>query len=147
MFVERDINKGEMTFGERMRLGDIIASDMKDHEKFEEIMELLHGFKPKPNMYKKYVKYVSGVINGIIAWREREERELYIPPTPEEIQAGCEKFSQEVGKYSTLVNISMDFGKNPEEVLEWKYPTVYMILKYNTEKEKFRRRFEKVCRK
>lgn len=144
MFVERNIEAGEMTYGERIELGKLLASEKPEVEKFEGMIEMLHGFKPGVKEYKKYVKYVNRIIDALNRWAERERRELSVPPLPEYTQAGYDKYIESVGEMATLVSLGAKFGKNPEEILEWRYTTVFMILKCEAEQENFNRRLQKV---
>lgn len=144
MFVERNIESGEMTYGERIELGKLLASKKTEVEKFEGIIYILHGFKPSAKEYKNYVRYVNRIIESLNRWANRERKELTVPPLPEYIQAGYDKYINEVGEMATLVSLGIKFGKNPEEILAWRYTTVFMILKCEAEQEKFNRRLQKV---
>lgn len=141
---EIDIKGGQLTFGQRIDLGKLMGSDEPEINKFEKTFEILHRFKPKVTEYKKYIGYFSDIVDGLKFWSEQEATMLKYEPTPEEKQAGIKDFSQKVGEFSTIKALAKAYGKDPDEILDWKYGKVFGILYTDLEEHKFNTRYHKV---
>lgn len=142
---KRDIKGGDFTWGERIQLGKILADkDAPEMTKALNIIECLHG-KDHPPIYT-LADYIEEIAEGLAFWVQQEQT-LYLEHSAEEMEAGYKQFSEAVGEMASIINVAKCYGKCPDEVLEWKYPTVFMHLKVEVESEKFNRRLQKVYEK
>lgn len=139
-----DLQGDGFTFGHRIRLSEIFASDVSDAEKFYQTFECLHECRPPRIRMIPALDYFSRIIEGLCFWAEREMVGLQHDPTPEEIQAGIEQFAQNIGNMGTIMALAKAYGKDPDEILGWSYPKVFRILYANLEEFKFNTRFNKV---
>lgn len=138
-----DIKGGQMTFGQRIELGQIITNpDLSEFEQFKQSMLCLDP-KWTVSQIRAGIKYWHKVLEGIKYWVEREKTELKYNPTPEELAAGIEILSLRVGEMSTIMALAKEFAKDPDEVLKWKYGKVFNILFTNLQSYLYRDRLEK----
>lgn len=139
----RNIAEGEFTYGERIMLMRIMKEDMGDYERIKEIIQLLHDIEPEPQDAVNLTEYVAQIIKDFGGWLEREQRELFIPPTPEEERAGIKQLSDACGDMGNVVTLAEEFKCSFEEVYKKPYPEVFTILKVRTERAKYERRLSK----
>lgn len=145
-FDKLDIRGGQMTYAQRIRLGEILTSGAKEYEIFRQIFGCLcDGYEPRYTPQE--MQYVMEVIEGIRYWIERERKELASKPSADEVAAGINLLSKRTGYMATLVALGEKFGCDPDEVLGWKYGKVFNILLVNKESAEFSRRYRDVLSK
>lgn len=145
-FDKIDIRGGQMTYAQRIRLGEILTSGAKEYKIFRQIFECLcEGYAPRYT--QEEMQYVTEVIDGIRYWIEREGKELSSKPSADEVAAGINLLSKRTGYMATLVALGEKFGCDPDEVLGWKYGKVFNILLVNKENAEFSRRYRDVLSK
>jgi hypothetical protein len=139
-----DVKGGELTFGQRISLGELFASDKTDLDKFEETFLILHGNKPDPEDYKALMDYFTEIMKGIKFWVEQETTMLKYEPTQEEIKAGIKDLSKEIGEFGTVKALAKAYHIDPDIILTWKYGKVFGILYTDLREHMYSRRFQKV---
>lgn len=145
-FDKIDIRGGQMTYAQRIRLGEVLTSGASEREIFRQIFDCLcEGYTPRYT--REEMQYVMGVIDGIRYWIDRESKELSSKPSADEVAAGINLLSKRTGYMATLVALGEKFGCDPDEVLEWKYGKVFNILLVNKENADFSRRYREVLSK
>lgn len=143
MFEKIDIKGGQMTYAQRIELGQIFASGKPESRIFREMFACLapdHTVK----FSVKEVEYYNEVIEGLLYWINRETKELQYKPTSDELAAGIRELSRLVGDMGTLTSLAEKFSKDPDEILQWKYGKVYNILYTNKESYLYSRRYNDV---
>lgn len=142
-----DIKKGEMTFGQRIGLGNILSNNsLSEYQKFEQSITCLYNNKPSKFSMKKWVNIFDGIVNGIIFWSEQENKELAYELTDEQKRAGYGKPS----KWSTLSTadtIAIKYKLDPDVVLDWKYSKVFGILAKDLDEHKKNEAYHKIMSK
>lgn len=145
-FDKIDIRGGQMTYAQRIRLGEILTSGAKEREMFRQTFDCLcEGYTPRYTRVE--MQYVMEVIDGIRYWIDRESKELSSKPSADEVAAGINLLSKRTGYMATLVALGEKFGCDPDEVLGWKYGKVFNILLVNKENADFSRRYREVLSK
>jgi hypothetical protein len=144
---EIDIKGGKLTFGQRIELGRIFQTNDVDVVKFDKVFLCLHKFEPKITEYPKLLDYFNRIVEGVAFWVEQEQTLLKYDPTAEEVQAGIKDLSDKIGEYGTVKAIAKNYGKDPDEILEWEYGKVFGILYTDLEEYKYQQRFNKVLEK
>jgi ribosomal protein S24E len=139
-----NIKDGELTFGQRISLGELFSSEKSEMEKFEETFLILHNQKPDPKDYKKLVGYFSEIMDGLKFWVEQEATLLKYEPTPEEIKAGIRDLSKEIGEFGTVKALAKAYHVDPDVIFTWKYGKVFGILYTDLREHMYSRRFQKV---
>lgn len=141
MLKERDIAGGNFTYGERIMLVRILTNDsLTDYEKTKQVIEVLHDTTLQPQELAFYAPYVAKVVQSINEWLKREQSECFVPPTPEQMQAGVEKFAEECGDMGGVVALAESRGWTFKQVLEMPYTDIFTIWKVEAAREKFDRR-------
>ena len=141
---EIDVKTGEMTFGQRIELGQIFAGESSEVEKFEKTFLCLHNFKPRWYNRKKLMGYFTRIVEGIVFWSEQEATLLKYEPTPEEVRAGVTQYTSKIGELGTIKALAKTYGQNPDDILLWKYGKVFGILYTDLEEHKYQMRLNKV---
>lgn len=142
-----DVKGGQLTFGQRIELGRIVTdASLSEFEKFAGCMKCLnpewrHSDTPKS------IDYWGEVLDGLQYWVDREAKELKYTPTEEEREAGVEKMSLLVGEMGTIMALAKDYGKDPDEILDWKYGKVFNILFTNLQSYLYQDRLHKAHEK
>ena len=139
-----DVKGGELTFGQRIGLGKILASEDDVLIKSINVIECLHGFRPKYKQLVKLQEYILSIIEGIRFWVEQESTMLKYDPTPEEVKAGIKDLSEKIGEFGTVKALAKAYNTDPDVILKWKYGKIFGILYTDLEESKFSRRFQKV---
>lgn len=141
----RDIKAGDFTYGERIQLGRIMADqEMGDYERIRQVILCLHEIDCTPQTASELADYVQSIIEGFAFWVEQERQQLYIPPTPEEMQAGIDQLSKACGDMGNVVTLAEAFHCSFEEIYNKPYPEVFTIQKIHTERAKYERRLNQV---
>ena len=139
-----DIRGGQMTFGQRIELGRILTdTTTTEAAKMIAVMRCLDP-KWKTVEMPRSIDYFAEVIEGLTYWVKREASELKYEPTEEERSAGIGQLSKLTGEMGTIMALAKDYGKDPDEVLGWKYGKVFNILYTNLQSHLFQERLMKV---
>jgi len=142
---EIDIEAGEMTYGQRIKLGKIFQNgETSEAQKFEQVFQCLHKFIPLPVQYKMLLSYFERITAGLKSWIEKEQSLLKYEPTADEISAGIGELAERIGEFGVVKALAKDFGKDPDEILKWEYAKVFGILFSDLEESKFHKRYMKV---
>lgn len=141
------IRDGQFTFGQRIELGEIItAQNTTEWEKFRQAIACLHPeYKVRYSVWE--MEYWLEILNGIQWWIKREKSQLKYKPSTEEILAGVDQLSLEVGNMSTITALAEKFSQDPDEVLKWKYGKVFNILLTNLKSFEYKQRLENEIKK
>lgn len=144
--IERvDIKAGELKYWQRIELGRILTStELDDTQRFLKAIECMVERELEISEYVEAMEYFQEIVAGITLWVERENSELQYTPTTQELQAGIEELSKEVGDFGTANELAKNYGKTPEEVLDWEYHVVFAILRDDAKKNKYRTRLTKI---
>lgn len=145
-FAPLDVKGGDLTYGQRLELGGILVNreGKKEYEVFLDTIECLYGRKPLKNEYKQAVQLFKSAVEGYVFWMEAEEKHLKYTPTKEEKDAGLDKYAAEVGEIGTAYAMAEKFGKDPDEILGWKYGKVFHYLRKQKAEGDFQRRYSEV---
>lgn len=140
-----DIKAGELKYWQRIELGRILTSkELDDAQRFLKTMECMVERGLEVNEYVEAMAYFQEIVAGITLWIERENAELQYMPTNEELQAGIEELAKDVGDFGTANELAKNYGKTPEEVLDWEYHVVFAILRDDAKKNRYRTRLTKI---
>lgn len=144
--IERvDIKAGELKYWQRIELGRILTStELDDTQRFLKAIECMVERELEISEYVEAMEYFQEIVAGITLWVERENSELQYTPTTQELQAGIEELSKEVGDFGTANELAKNYGKTPEEVLDWEYHVVFAILRDDAKKNRYRTRLTKI---
>lgn len=138
-----DIKGGQHTFAQHLELRKIIADgELAEFEKFKACMLCLNP-EWKVTYTPKSLEYWEEVLIGVEHWAKREKTELKYNPTAEELAAGIDILSLEVGEMSTLTALAEKFSKDPDDILDWKYGKIFNILYTNLKTFLYTVRLEK----
>lgn len=145
MIQKVDIKAGELKYWQRIELGRILTSkEFDDTQRFLKAIDCMVERELEINEYVEAMEYFQEIIAGITLWIERENSELQYTPTTQELQAGIEELSKEVGDFGTANELAKNYGKTPEEVLDWEYHVVFAILRDDAKKNRYRTRLTKI---
>lgn len=134
-----------MLYGERIGLVRIMSdTTLSEFDKARETIKLLHDVDITPREASSIDGYIVRIIEGLNGWLAREKNECYVPPLPEQIQAGVEAMAKEVGDMGGVVSMAKQFGWTFEQVYKMPYMDVFTIWKVDAEREKYERRYHKV---
>ena len=148
-FVPIDVKGGEFTFAQRLELGSILAQkDKPEYEMFLEAIKCLYGREPVGRVeYRQAFTLWQEAIEGLAFWVKVEAEQLKYHPTADENDAGIDRFSSEVGELGTVYSIAKAFGKDPDEILLWKYGKVFGYLRGQKAEADFQRRYQDVMKR
>lgn len=138
----------EITFGERIELGQILTDkETSDVKKMLQCFNCLY-----PDLVVTFstedMIHWKEILETINYWIKREQYELKYYPTQEEIVAGIEDLNKATGYMGTIITLAESFGKDPDEILTWKYAKIYNILYTNYQSFLFKKKLDKeVARK
>ena len=147
-FKKRDIMAGEMLFGERLELGHIMEQYAKnpcsDIELTKQIILALHDQPVTDEGAAMLAKYAREVVDGYLAWKDRELKECMPPQEPEAVNAGVEQLAEEIGDHGAVVDLAERFGFTFEQVYKMPYKDVFTIWKVDAARARYRKRLDKV---
>lgn len=148
-FQRIDVKGGEFTFSQRLDMGAILAQkDKPEHEMFLETIKCLYGREPVGVVeYREAFKLWQEAVEGLAFWVKVEAEQLKYHPTADEKDAGIDRFSSEVGELGTVYSIAKAFGKDPDEILLWKYGKVFGYLRGQKAEADFQRRYQDVMKR
>ncbi len=130
-----------MTFAQRIEIGQVFQNTGLDElAKFKRVMACL---EQSTDVNRYNIEYWFEVIEGLKYWLEREAKELKYKPSADEIAAGADILALQVAEMSTIVSLAESFGRDPDEILTWKYGKVFNILFTNLQKFLFKQRLDK----
>ena len=141
-----DVKGGELTYGQRIELGGILANPTgrSEYELFVDTMQCLYGFKPTANEFKRYIPLFKSAVEGIAFWIKAESEQLKYTPSQEEKDAGVERYAKEVGEIGTAYAIAKEFSMDPDTILGWKYGKVFGYLRKQKADGDFQRRYNDI---
>lgn len=141
-----DIKAGQLTYGQRLELGGILANkdEVSEFEVFNRTIECLYGRRPQRGEYKHAVRLFESAIDGMAFWVKVEAEQLKYTPSQEEKDAGVERYSAEVGELGTAYDIAKEYKIDPDEVLGWKYGKVFGHLRKRKAEYDYQKRYDKV---
>ena len=144
-FKEVDVKKGDLTFGQRIKLGKVVTATNTDEiEKAVQIIDCLHSFRPSKRWLILHAKYLERIVAGLMHWAKTEAELLAYEPTPEEKKAGIKDLSKKIGELGTIKAIAKAYGQDPDTVLTWKYSKVFGILFTDLEEFKYSRKHTEI---
>jgi hypothetical protein len=145
-FTPLDVKGGDLTYGQRIEIGGILANPTgrSEYELFMDTMECLYGRKPKPSEFKEAIPLFKEAVEGIMFWVKAESEQLKYTPTQEEKDAGVERYAKEVGEIGTAYAIAKEFCLDPDVILGWKYGKVFGYLRKQKADGDFQRRYSEV---
>lgn len=145
-FTPLDVKGGDLTYGQRIEIGGILANPTRrsEYELFMDTMECLYGRKPKPSEFKEAILLFKDAVEGLSFWIKAESEQLKYTPTQEEKDAGVERYAKEVGEIGTAYAIAKEFCLDPDVILGWKYGKVFGYLRKQKADGDFQRRYSEV---
>lgn len=146
MLKKINIKEGDITYSQRIELGELFSSDVSQEKKFSETFFILHKVYPDFNNRKEmtfFVEYFKEVTEGILYWIEKEKLLKY-DPEPEEIRAGVYDLCRNIGNYGTIKALAKNYNCDPDVIFDWKYGKVFGILYTDLEEYKYQKRLHKI---
>lgn len=144
-----DVKSGDITYGSYIAVRKQLA-EAKEYDLafMVAVIKSIHS-EYKHNVgdvvsIKAMISYFSGIVEGVAHWAEQEKELLAYEPSEEEIRAGVKEYSQKVGEFATVKALAKNYGKDPDEVLEWKYSKVFGILYTDLQEYYYNQRYSKV---
>lgn len=86
---------------------------------------------------------IKNLMDAIHFWIEHDKM-LAEDMTPEEIAAGAQEVGKILGQAGIVINVAKEFGRDPDEVLQWRYKKVWGILKHNFVLRQYNDRLNKI---
>ncbi len=145
-FTPVDVKGGDLTYGQRIELGGILANPKgrSEYELFMDTIECLYGRRPTPKEFKGAIPLFKEAVEGLTFWMKAESEQLKYTPTQEEKDAGVERYAKEVGEIGTAYAIAKEFSLDPDVILNWKYGKVFGYLRKQKADGDFQRRYSEV---
>lgn len=141
-FKERDIESGDMLYGERIQLARIFSDGQStDFDKIRETIKLLHDLEVGPKEAAELQPYVERIIRAFNDWLEREQKECSVQPTQDQSAAGFQILADELGDMGNVVQIAEQRGWTFEQVLKLPYTEVFTIWKVSAANARFEQRY------
>lgn len=135
--IEIDIKGGQMSYGERIELGNILSKKgLSNWARCRSTILCLHPEWDK-EYYNGLPMYYEKIIEGIEFWINRENTELRHEPREEEIQAGCKALALKLGAMATIKALATQYSQDPDNIPNWKYAKVFNLLYTDLEQYKF----------
>ena len=144
-----DVKSGDITYGSYLAVRKQLAETKEyDLAFMVSVIKTIHS-EYKYGVgdivhIKAMVNYFNSIVEGVAHWAEQEKELLAYEPSEEEIRAGVKEYSQKVGEFATVKALAKNYGKDPDEVLEWKYSKVFGILYTDLEEYHYNQRYSKV---
>lgn len=137
-------NLNDLTYGE---VGQI-KRNVKDVsiKGIAEIFHLIYGIRESEFMNANVVDYfyaLKYIEDQIVKLLEKENKVLSSDPDPEMEIAGSKKL-QIFGEVGTMINLGRSFGMDPQEIENWKYGFVFMILAYDKTYSEVQKRYREI---
>lgn len=140
-----DIKAGDLTFGQRIELGQIMSNTvLSDLDKFERTFICLHNYKPKATEYSALINYFGDICSGIAFWTNQEATLLKYEPSAKEKRAGIKELSLKTGDLGTIKALAKNYSQDPDDVLLWKYGKVFGILYTDLEEYKYQLKYSEL---
>ena len=136
--VKLDIEKGEFTFGQKIKLNQLLMSDVSEIEKVKGVIRILGGKIKRITRWnaKKVLKYVNEVVKGLEKWAEKEKTALKYEPTADEKKQGFNVVYEKFCEFATSDALAEKYHIDPDTILEWKYAKIFLILAKDLEVHK-----------
>lgn len=144
---KRNIREGDFTYGERIRLVQILKEEERDDiSRVQDIIECLHGKRVSARSAERLTPYAVEISTELIEWLKREEKECSVPPQADAIKAGAQEYAAEVGDMGAVVDLAERFGKSFADVYAMPYTEVFAIWKVDAARARYNRRLEQVMK-
>lgn len=145
-FERLDVKGGDLTYGQRIELGGILANPAgrSEYELFMDTIECLYGRRPTLREFKEAIVLFKEAVEGLTFWIKAESEQLKYTPSQEEKDAGVERYAKEVGEIGTAYAIAKEFSLDPDVILGWKYGKVFGYLRKQKADGDFQRRYSEV---
>ena len=147
-----DVKSGDITHGSYIAVRRLLAEAKEyDLEFTISVIKAIHSeyrYTIGDIVFiKAMVSYFNSIVEGVAHWAEQEKELLAYEPSEEEIRAGVKEYSQKVGEFATVKALAKNYGKDPDEILGWKYSKVFGILYTDLEEYYYNQRYGKVIEK
>lgn len=142
-FVRVDVKGGDLTYGQRIELGGILANpdDRPEYELFVDVIKCLYGREPKVKEFSEALPLFFEAVEGISFWIKAESEQLRYEPSQDEKDAGIERYAKQVGEIGTAYAIAKELSMDPDDILLWKYGKVFGYLRKQKLDGDFQRRY------
>lgn len=127
-----DVKNGQLTFGQRIELGEIFSGNYTDIVKFQKVFECLHNYTPMFPQYEKLMGYFTEIVEGL-KYIVKIEKAMNYEPTVREV-ARLMISSIEMQSVDTVDVLAKVHNVDRDTVLNWSYSDVYKILFEDYEK-------------
>lgn len=139
-----DVDAGEFTYQNRIAFGELFGrEDLTDYQKLAEAHREIYGYSARWLPRRVRLRRFAEIAEGLADWVKLEQMELKHNPSPEEIAAGIEEYSKEVGEDGTVSALAEQFGQTPMEVRRWPYAEAFRYLRANAKNGQFREKLNK----
>lgn len=134
----------DFTYGHRVEFESIFsAEDTSEYRKMCLAFKAMYGFTHRLLPMRLRAKVFDKLIRGFKGWIDKEQQMLDYSPTEEEKRAGIKELSEKVGQMSTIKALAKAYSADPDEVLEWPYSKVFIILYTDCEERKYEKKLSK----
>ena len=144
-----DVRGGRATYGQMVELGRVLdkarIEPADEQATLKALIRVLHP-QTDPAINYDNVQYAIEIIQAVHYWKEKEAELLHYEPSPEEKAAGYEVLAAKTGPTSVAITLAEKFGvhNGPDEVFQWPYASVFMVLFIDLERYKFQKRLSDI---
>lgn len=132
---------GEFTYAQRIELAEVLKNDsLSEYQKMKAAWRVLYGWSARWMNPWRRVKAFGRMLNGLQFWVKLERENLKYEPTPEELRAGLQRLSEQVGEMGTIKALAEKFGVDPDVILTWHWAKVYGLLYADLKESEYQRR-------
>lgn len=133
--IKIDIKGGQMSYGQRIELGSVLAKEsITPYKRFKQVILILHPDHAidlntiKKNELAMLSSYFEEIVEGVRYWMKREGEELKGEYTSEEKQAGYPQMAKAIGVMGSVKSLASRYAQDPDNILKWKYGKVFNLL-------------------
>lgn len=138
-----DIDAGEYTYQNRIAFGEIFSrEDLSEYAKLAEAFREVYGYSGRWLWRKKRLKRYTEIAQGLADWVRLEQHALTHTPSADEVAAGVEEYSKEVGEDGTVAALAEQFGQTPMQIRRWPYYEAFRYLRANALNARFQKRLQ-----
>ncbi len=132
---------GEFTYAQRIELAEVFKNDsLSEYQKMKAAWRVLYGWSARWMNPWRRVKAFGRMLNGLQFWVKLERENLKYEPTPDELRAGLQRLSEQVGEMGTIKALAEKFGVDPDVILTWHWAKVYGLLYADLKESEYQRR-------
>lgn len=136
-----DWDSADFTYGQRIELGEIFSDKEKsEYYRLCAAFRCMYGWSRRLVPMPVRIRMFSGIIDGLKAWIDKEQRMLAYAPSSDEVAAGIRELTAKVGNMSTIKSLAKAYNTDPDEVLRWPYGKVFVILYTDLEERKYEKK-------